>query len=631
MLQKKWLAVFPALASSLSVAAEPVAVQGDRLKPVIVSASRIEQPVEDVNASVQVITAEEIARFSGRSISEVLQHATGLFVKDSGSSSSVSIRGFDTSHTLLLVDGLKRTEKYAGYNQNNIQLEDIERIEIVRGPMSALYGSEALGGVVNIITRKPGSGNDYGIRVTAGITEGSQRDTLIVGGHANLGKGDVKHRLSFESKRRDDFRINPNSVATDLNNEERLFFSYRGDYRLNASDSVGWNAEYANQDDSGTGLTATNSAYRRIEQDERVFLSGRYDGAIGNGLLSLKAGFGSSRADVNRGTAANETTKFDQTQLDGQYVFQPLAGHTMNVGYIHQQDDVDLSTNSRAVVRKVHGLFLQDQWRFASDMELTLGARGDHYSDFGSTLNPKVSLAWRPGAWTVRGGFGTAFKAPSLLNLYMTDMVRGSYLIRGNPDLQAEESRTAELAVGYQQGRIRSEIVVHRSDVDNLIASVRAGRIGSQTLTLYRNVNKAEIQGAEFTLAAELSENWHANLSVENSDAVDGNSGSRLADRAAWHTRAGISGKIGKLDVSARIRNIRDYWAANPAPIGSPSYNSAWTSADIRLGWSFSRNSSVFAGIDNLADKKMPDNMMMRGTPEDPGARYYYMGYKGKF
>lgn len=629
MIKKRLYLFLSACFSGTVMASDQAADQGVQLQQVVVSASRIEQPVEDVNASVQVITADQIAKFSGRSISEVLQYATGLFVKDSGSSSSISIRGFDTSHTLLLVDGLKRTEKYAGYNQNNIQLEDIERIEIVRGPMSALYGSEALGGVVNIVTRKPGQNNEYGLRATAGIAEGSQRDTTIIGAYANLGKGDIKHRLSFESKRRDDFRINQDSVTTDLNNENRDFFTYQGEYKLNATDSIGWSGEYANQDDWGTGLTATNRLYKKIEKDERLFLSGRYNAAVGSGLLTIKGAYGSSTSDVNRGTIANETTKFDQTQFDSQYVFQPMTEHTVNVGYIFQKDDVDISTNSKTVIRTVHGVFLQDQWKLGNKVELSLGARSDHYSDFGSTLNPKASLAWRPGQWTLRGGYGTAFKAPSILNLYMTDMIRGSYLIRGNPNLQPEEVRTSELAVGYDFGRTRAEIITHRSDIDNLIASVRSGTVGTKTLTVYQNVNKAHIEGTEFILVTDFTKSWQASISLENIDAVDGNTGKKLTDRAAWEARGGVSGKIGKLGLSGRIRHIRDYWAANAAP-ASPNYNSQWTSMDIRLDWPISRSSSVFTGVDNLENNRMPENMMLRGTPEDPGARYYYLGYKGK-
>jgi outer membrane cobalamin receptor len=138
-----------------------------RLKDVFVSAARSEQSLDAVNASVEVINAEKIRTFAGRSLSEVLQYATGTLVRDSGSSSSFSLRGQDSDKTLILVDGLRRTEKYAGANLNNIQLEDVERIEIVRGSMSALYGSDALGGVINIITRGPQKGSTAGVRLMA--------------------------------------------------------------------------------------------------------------------------------------------------------------------------------------------------------------------------------------------------------------------------------------------------------------------------------------------------------------------------------------------------------------------------------------------------------------------------------
>jgi outer membrane cobalamin receptor len=124
---------------------------------VVITASNRAQPIADVQAAVQVISQQELQRYAGTSLTEALMLAAGVDARPNGANSTLAIRGIITnagSPVLLLVDGLRRTAKYGGTNLNLIAIEDVERIEVVRGPMSALYGADATGGVVNIITRQ---------------------------------------------------------------------------------------------------------------------------------------------------------------------------------------------------------------------------------------------------------------------------------------------------------------------------------------------------------------------------------------------------------------------------------------------------------------------------------------------
>ncbi len=609
-----------------------------RLKDVFVSAARSEQSLDAVNASVEVINAEKIRTFAGRSLSEVLQYATGTLVRDSGSSSSFSLRGQDSDKTLILVDGLRRTEKYAGANLNNIQLEDVERIEIVRGSMSALYGSDALGGVINIITRGPQKGSTAGVRLMAGQTSNGQRGTTVIGGHGNWGDGQLGHRVSFETKRRDSYRLpSSDQRTTDLNNEERDFLTYRGDVKTSLG-RFDWGVELARQNDDGVGLTRTNTTYIKKEKDDRDFIQGGYSGRIGNGELSLRLGYGKSDSAVNRGTTLDELTLFKQSQLESQYTFEPAKDHLAVAGYAYRQDDVDISTNSKRVVRNTHALFLQDSWSFHRDVDLTLGLRQDDYNDFGAKLTPRLALAWRPGPWTFRGGLAQAFKAPSLLNMYMTSLIRGRFDLRGNPNLKPEESISGELAAAYKFERGQLEVVAHQSNVTNLIASIPTGARGpgcgpgltSCQIQEYRNISKATIKGVETSGNFQISKAWQLTGALEYLDARDGTTNARLADRPTWVTKLALQWSQGPWQVDTRLRYVRDWYASDPAVVGGPLFGSNYTTVAVRLGYALNKSNELFAGIDNLANRLQPANQTSRGAPDDPGSRFIYFGINTK-
>lgn len=138
-----------------------------------------EKNIEDVQASIEVIDKSFIENSNARSVPQLLNNALGVDVNDTGSTSSISIRGFSGAHTLILVDGLRRTGKYGNSDLTSVQLEDIERIEIVRGPMSALYGADGMAGVINVITNKNPKKDYLKLTLLGGVAQNGQRDTYI--------------------------------------------------------------------------------------------------------------------------------------------------------------------------------------------------------------------------------------------------------------------------------------------------------------------------------------------------------------------------------------------------------------------------------------------------------------------
>ena len=589
----------------------------------VVTATQIEQSIQDVDASIEVITRQEIESFSSRSLAEVLKQSTGLEVTDGGSSSSVAIRGFNSTHTLILVDGLRRTEKYAGNNVNNISLQNVERIEIVRGPMSALYGSDALGGVINIITRQPDKDMSR-VRLTLGGAESpAGRETAIVHASHDFVTANSSHSLGIEVKQRNPYEYDNGT----LNEEQRTFLNYRGRYDLRDDIQLTLGAEYLNQDDK-----KADAISGRFESEKRYQLNGRYTQQFDTDQFDLDLSHGYSDAMVNRGSG-EESTDFRQTQLEGRYAGLFNDIHLYNVGAGFRRDDVDISINTQSVNRDNYYLFIQDQWSLTNNLNLTLGIRYDNYNDFGSTTNPRLSLSWSEGPWKIRGSYGTAFSAPSLVQMYST-FTRNGYgtsIINGNPDLQPEESVSYELSVGYQLDRGALELILYRSDVDQLIASELNSTSGTcpgircTKTYLYTNIDEATLEGAEAILSYALTDQQKLSGSLEYLDARDANTHERLTERARWQSRISLDSEWNSTWSSSVRFRYTGYYHATPTRLMS-AYDSHFTSVDTHVNYRFSDSVELMAGIDNLFNRELPENMELRGTPQDPGSRYYYAG-----
>ncbi len=598
------------------------------LPTITVTATRTEQPVEDVNASVQVIDLDRIESYAGNSVSEILESATGVDVAERGNETRISLRGMNSEQTLILVDGLRRTDKASGSVITNIQVEDIERIEIVRGPMSALYGSDAMGGVINIITSKPREGFHYGFDVTGGATEDGQRGTGNGGGYINWGDHGLGHRISFETRSRGDYQADESQPDTDKRSEERRNVSYRGQLELNETDQLRWSAEYAKQDDEGIGLDPKGNPVPMIETEDRYHLSLDYEGLMGGGTTALSLGHGSAESTSDKGTGNPDETTSTKSELQAQYTFWPVRSHTINIGYGLLDEEFESTAINGAENRNVNSLFLQDQWNIVPEVNLTAGGRYDDYSDFGSAISPNVSLAWRPGAWTLRGGYGEAFRAPSMMELYADYSLAKKRRV-GNPDLDAETSRTLEAALGRRFGNGRVELVVFHTDAEELIEKYFVQT--NPTIESYRNIDKAEIDGVELTWHYRPAGTWQLNGSVEHLDARDAETGEPLTHRADFTIKMEASLRIGQGTYRLRMNHTQDYLGFDGITSNETPYYSDFTSFDFRLDYRVAKPHTLFLGINNLFDNEVPDNMEAGGSPYDPGARYVYGGLRTRF
>lgn len=616
----------------------PVLAEDTVLGDVVVyTASGRAQSVADVQAAVQVVGERDLQAYTGTSVTEALKLAVGVDARPNGANSMVTMRGLSSSATLLLVDGQRRTSKYGSRNLNLFAVEDVERIEIVRGPMSALYGADASGGVVNVITRKPALGSGPGGRVasTWGRSAHGQRETAITGASVEYG-GDVSaHRVSVEHRDRGLFRYDRDSPTADLNRIDERYYAYDGYARVGSDHRINWRIEHLDQNDTGPGLLAAAPPSRPVavpfdayERERRDFAQLGYQGLVAGGVLDVDLSRGHSDAKTTRAYPTIETTDFVQHQAMARYT-RSWGAHTLVLGVGSSRDELDVSLNSRNATRVNDHLLLQDEWVIAGDWRALLGVRHDRFDDFGSTTNPRLSVSWQPGPWSVRLGYGEAFRAPSVLEQYSRFVRGGRSLIVGNPDLKPEQNRSWEIAFGYAGARLRAELVAYDSRVSDLITTVRKPRESGDPAAItvrsvYTNVSDARVRGAELSLAWQLDARWFLQGGWEYIDARDASSDERLRDRSRQIARLGVRYDAGRLSADVQARYHFDYYNSDPndRSTDAPAFNSNFGATDLKLSYRVTEALTAAIGVDNVFNTRAPSNY---GSATEPAARFAYV------
>ncbi|MDT8441587.1 MAG: TonB-dependent receptor [Desulfuromonadales bacterium] len=477
-----WLTVV--LSLSAAAAVQPVAAEEARLKPVVVTATRVAQPVTDVAASVSVITAEEIAERGANRLDELLQDVVGLHVVSSGgrgSLSSPSIRGSEASQVLVLLDGVRLNSPQYGQfdlNQLPISLSDIERIEVLRGPASALYGSSALGGVIQIISKAPADSPQSRV----GWTEG-RHDTRILSAATARRHDRLRYRLGGEYQESDGYRDNADFeqstlnglVGYALNDDVDLELSlYHLDYDSGIPGSIAWPSPQAEQD------------------DRRTIAALKLAAPVGPFAIAARTVYERHRNDYRDPGGWSPTAdrhKLDSygLEVDARREFGP---HRLLFGADLYRDELDSSSvGDREQERG--SLYGQLQAELPAGLSLLLGLRYDIHSDFSNELSPRAALlAPVSDSARLRLSASRAFRAPTLNDRYWP----AGPFTRGNPDLDAETAWEYELAVEQDlPGQGRVALAAFQREADDLIR----WQADDQFVYSPVNVAKARIWGVE--------------------------------------------------------------------------------------------------------------------------------------
>ena len=521
-----------ALAAALPLSSVSVHAQHDAdLAPVVVTATRQAQRADDSLASVEVLTRADIERAGQSSLIDVLRALPGVQVSANGgpgSNATSYIRGAESRHTLLLIDGVRVGSASSGApTLETIPLAMIERIEVLRGPASALYGSEAIGGVIQIFTRKGEEGFHPELFVGYGTHNTFKGSATLAGGVERLRYSLTagKERTDgYNSKRDPRYWVSSSTRTSYWADDDGL----RNDM-LSGSLSLGFRSR------DEVGVSFAQSDARNWYDASGLIAGGYFDSYIDkkssmtnvymrNEVLegwtsTLRLGQSQDKT-LNKASTANPT--YFNT-LQDQFVWQhdlALPVGTLLAAYEYVESKLDSTTAYRQDSRRVNSAVLG--WTAAIDAHhLQINARHDDNSQFGAKTTGLFAYGYDLNAqWRLRGSIATAFNAPTFNQLYWP----ASSSFTGNPDLKPEEALNREIGVRWSSGAQMVEAVYFDNKVKNLVST------GSPN-GLQVNIGEARLKGVELAYFLNVG-NFNLAAGADFLSAKDENSGRRLQRRA---------------------------------------------------------------------------------------------------
>lgn len=535
------------LAAAAADAADEAAAAA--AQTVVVSATRHAMALVDAPAAMSVVTREQIEARGADNLADALRGETGvtLLGRTISGRRTISLRGTDSRHTLVLVDGKRIGASdgvvgHSDFQSDWVAVQDIERIEVVRGPMSVLYGAEALGGVVNIITRAPGENARAGVLAEGTHADGSRggdghRLAAAVSGPLTPG---LRFGVTAADARREAVASRADPKLSEIEGRHKREASLRMLWLPAAGHTVDAEARFGDEErwaDSRERGGARRYYLNQPSLERRhASLGWAADWGGGLDLRSLLRAY-KSELDVgntrSNGVAALRPEALDDTVLEGQLSWAPRSGQLFTTGFERRDEELANSglPGGRGEARH-DALYLQHESQPLASLALTVGLRRDEHSRFGSQWSPRAYAVWQPAkGWVVKGGIGHGFKAPTLKQVsgdYREDEGPNTYL--GNAAVRPETNRAVEVGVGFERGALALQAMLFRNDVDDLVVprllSLQAGR----GLYVYENIDRARLQGLEAAATLPLAAAWTLQASYQYLDAKDGN-GQRLEKR----------------------------------------------------------------------------------------------------
>ncbi len=486
------------------------------LPNMVVTATRTETPEDEVGSAITVITAKDISDKNINNVADALRTVPGLDVVRSGSvgqQTSVFLRGANSNHTLVLVDGVEMNDPSSptgAFDFAFLQTDNIERIEVLRGAASAAYGSDAMGGVINVITKK-GEGK---LKLT-GVAEGGSYGTWKTGG--NISGGTERVNYSFDASRleTDGFSSADKNMGNVLPNGYRnTNLSGRTGFKVNESLDLGVTLRYGEGKsflDNGGGKGADDPNYYGTFNE--LFTRGFGHLKLLDGLWEQTLGVAYSRTDRNNVNAVDylhtsssaASNLGEKVKLDYQNIFHVHKSNTVMVGVEEEADSLssfassndpdpipEYSYSSSASIplktMNTMGYYLQDQIKLFDRSFTTLGVRYDDNNRFGGheTWRANELYTIKETSTRLKGSYGTGFKAPSLNQLYDT------IYATGNPNLKPETSQSWD--VGFEQDIYRKTSTLGVNYFENAFNNLIQANYPPY---VNQNVSRAKVKGVE--------------------------------------------------------------------------------------------------------------------------------------
>ncbi|MFK4048643.1 ligand-gated channel protein [Acinetobacter venetianus] len=635
-----------------------------QLEKIVITASGFEQDIKKAAASISVLTQEEINKKAYRDVTDALKDVPGVVVTGGGSSSDISIRGMGSAYTVIMVDGKKVNTRSVRPNSDNSGIEQgwlpnigaIERIEVIRGPMSGLYGSDAMGGVINIITKKNTNEWTGSVKLDTTLQENSKSGNIYQT-NAYIAGPLIANLLSFKanglySQRDEDEiyggyseqKIRAGGAALTLTPNDQHTFDLEYQRSIQNRDATVGKSISPIQ-------TGRNPPLNSLTDYYRTEYSLTHRGTVGavetHSYIQREENENPSRNMEAINTTFNTINKinFDRHSLSfgGMYLKEELEdkGNQLSIGG---------STPVSSLDRYSWALFAENAWNIVDDFTLTTSLRLDEDEKFGDHWSPKVYGVWGLNDnWVIKGGVSTGYKTPALRATVAewgqaTGGGQSKGVIVGNPDLKPEKSVNYEVSFNWDNlDNLNAGLTLFNSEFKDKITEVRTCQgenVGAlecdwlgekfDFVSLRENVDKASMRGAELTFGWQALPNVNvsANYTFTDTEQKSGiNKGKPLNEMpkhmfnttADWEINDQFSSWV---RVNYRSKTS-DYLSRTTMAKGKPAY----TMVDVGLNYKPTQNIAVAAGVYNLFDKEIDKdtyNYVLDGRRYNLGVTYSF-------
>jgi vitamin B12 transporter len=592
-------------------------LEADHEEKVVVTAHRDEIPQDQVGSSVTVITAEDLDRTGKTLVLDALRSVPGLEVARNGGpggTTSVFLRGANAEHTLVLVDGVEANDPIAptrAFDFSSLAVNNIDRIEILRGPQSTLYGSDALGGVIHIITKNGGgdlsghlsaeAGSFSTTRATAGVHGGGERTWYSIG-ITGLDTDGISAAAETDGNLEDDNSSN-RSLSARLGHQatENLVLDLIFTGTSTDTDLDNFGGAFGDDPNS----VGSSEQFTARARGVLTLLEGDWSQNFGLALTDYDRSFDNPVDAVHPDDLSNSRYESRLLKLDWQNRLRLDENHNLVFGVEAEEEEgeskyfsdgmfgpfTDLFTRQSA---RTTGLYFQDHMKVGDSLFATVGFRVDDHSRLGSQATFRGAFSWKAGdrGTRIKGSIGTGFKAPSLFQLYSSF---------GSISLAPEESTGWD--AGVEQKLAGGKLVLgatwFQNDFDNLI------QFDGGSFT-YANIARAETRGVEFTTAATPSDRIDLMFGYTWTDTEDRSTGEELLRRPAGklslaaHYR--VTDSLGlNLDlVRVGPRDDLDFSAFPAARVELLEY----TLLNLAAGWQVTPRVRLNVRIENVLDEE---------------------------
>jgi outer membrane receptor for ferrienterochelin and colicins len=612
MIMKKSMAIAGAVLAALTIGGNVQAenVREVELENMVVTATMPQKIMSEAPGAVEVISGEEIVEMNADTLADALEDATGLVMgMETGRQKRPSIRGTGNKHTLVLLDGRRISSGFKDLTcLAQIPAEMIDHIEVVRGPVSGLYGSDAIGGVINVITKKPSESLTGGVTAQYGQSTYGEGDESKGSAHISSTAGQFGFFLS--GSYRDKEGYDRDGVTPDDGDDIEMK-SAAGRLIFDMKDGGSLTAGFETVDKNMTGLRdIQNQDRERDADDKRLNYFLEYNGKpSAAGSLMLRAGRSEHENEIEfdppttltPGTIGDETdAERTLDQLDGRYTAALGQRHVVTLGGQFLEESREDASGLDDSVETVSA-YVQDEYQVADPLYLVMSLRYDDYSDYGEEWTPRASLTWSmTDNLRLKGSYGLGFRAPDFLELFIpTYMRRGKLVYEPNPELEAETSETYEIALEGEKGRFQGRITWFQNNIEDLIEAVYYATTGSgkkqKDYYRYQNIAEATTSGVEMEWGIELPAGFDLSGNLAYLDTEDKSTGEELEGRPDWKGSLKLAYRNAPSGFRAnlRLKYIGEQYYADE-PEDAVTTVSAYVSKDL------TRMLTLFAGADNL-------------------------------